>query len=471
MKNLFKPATKKSGKLRLGICGPAGAGKTMTALRIAMGLCPPGGKIAVIDTEEGSASLYESQEVPEGIIKFDVLELRDYNPSNFTDGIKNAGDSGYDVIVIDSITHAWYGVLDEQHQATQKSKSKNSYMAWRVATPMHNAFVQSMLSSPAHVIATMRSKVEHVSTVRDGRKVIDKVGMAPIQRDGMDYEFTIVLDMDQENNAVVTKSRCSEISGKIFNKPGGDVAAILKNWLGTGATPQEQLDSALSDAGISAKDFTEFCESKGKIMETEAQIWSAARWIEASDGTAFVKGWIADRQKVHEPQPAPEVKPESTKPETAEAPAETPASEVEPEVKKEVEKDSNHLGKGLGPVREHPSEPPTKVEPAGEPKGVNVKPPEVNREVHESWNDDEKRKLYNLISDNLFSEKSRPDMPKWGDVIAYCQGNGKGTTPEMLDPEQRKIWADWYNRSGFKKVKDFVWSESKRKERVAEGGA
>lgn len=226
---MFKRAVKCQAKARIGIIGPSGSGKTYTALKLASCL---GDKIAVIDTEHGSASKYADE------FDFDTCELNNYDPRNYTKAIHYAGQAGYDVIVIDSLSHAWAGEGGALELADQiKAKyGGNKWAAWSEVTPIHNKLVHSMLSSPAHIIATLRSKMEYIQTQDEkGKTVIRKVGMAPIQRDGMEYEFDIVADMDLEHNFIVSKTRCRALDGAIINKPGVELAKIILDWLTDGA--------------------------------------------------------------------------------------------------------------------------------------------------------------------------------------------------------------------------------------------
>jgi hypothetical protein len=225
----FIKATKKRSKLRLAIDGPSGSGKTYTALTAAKTL---GGKIAVIDTERGSASLYSDK------FNFDVLELHTFSPALYIDAIETAEKAGYDVIVIDSLSHAWEGeggALDMVDQAAKRSQSNNTYTAWKDVTPLQRKLVDAMLQSPCHIIATMRSKTEYILETNDkGRQVPKKVGMAPIQRQGMEYEFTLVCDMDLDHNCIVSKSRCEALADKVVGKPDHKFFDILVNWLNSG---------------------------------------------------------------------------------------------------------------------------------------------------------------------------------------------------------------------------------------------
>lgn len=226
----FAKATKKQSRLRMSLFGPSGSGKTFTALSVASAF----GRIAVIDTERGSASKYAD------LFDFDVLELNDYGPQKFVDAIKEASGAGYNVLVIDSLSHAWSGtggVLELVDRAAKRSQSNNKFVAWGDVTPLHNQLIDTILTAPIHIIATMRSKTEYVLEKDDrGRTMPRKVGLAPVQRDGMEYEFDVVGEMNMDNELVVSKSRAVSLNGAVISKPGAALGETLKAWLSDGAT-------------------------------------------------------------------------------------------------------------------------------------------------------------------------------------------------------------------------------------------
>jgi hypothetical protein len=239
-KNGFVKAEKRQAKLRLALIGPSKSGKTFTALAIAMELAQ-GGKVCLIDTERKSSCLYADEKHDKGTrpFDFDVKLLETFNPLVYVDAIHEAEQAGYSVIIVDSLSHAWAGkdgALEMHNEETIKSKSKNSYMAWRNVTPSHNAMIDAIIGCKTHIICTMRSKVEYVQEKDEvtNKTVVRKVGMQPIQREGMDYEFTITGDLDQEHNLVISGTRCRVLDGKVFNKAGKDVSDILLNWLNSG---------------------------------------------------------------------------------------------------------------------------------------------------------------------------------------------------------------------------------------------
>lgn len=225
---MFKKAVKQEAKLRLAIAGPSGSGKTYTALAVAQAF---GGSVAVVDTEHGSASKYAD------LFHFDVLEMEaPFHPDRFVSAIREAVATGYTTIVLDSLSHAWNGqggLLELVEDAQKRMKTGNSFAAWKDVTPIQNRFIEGIVGAPIHVIATMRSKQEYVQEKdeRTGKTQIRKVGMAPVQRDGFEYEFDVFLDMDVNNNAIVSKTRCPALTGKVFTKPGADIANILMDWL------------------------------------------------------------------------------------------------------------------------------------------------------------------------------------------------------------------------------------------------
>jgi energy-coupling factor transporter ATP-binding protein EcfA2 len=224
----FQKATKKEAKLRLALIGPSGSGKTYTALTLATHLVP-NGKIAVIDTERGSASKYAD------LFNFDVQELETFHPKQYINAIAEAEAAGYDVLVIDSLSHAWMGrdgALELVDKAARRNGNGNSWAAWRDVTPLHNALVDAMLAASLHVIVTMRSKMEYVQDKDEkGKSVIRKIGLQPVQRDGLEYEFDVIGDMDQDNTLIVSKTRCPSLVGAVISRPNADLATVLAQWL------------------------------------------------------------------------------------------------------------------------------------------------------------------------------------------------------------------------------------------------
>ncbi|WP_204245018.1 ATP-binding protein [Cloacibacillus sp. An23] len=224
----FRKAERRQAKLRLGLIGPSGSGKTYGALLIAQGL---GGKIALIDSENGSGELYAD------MCDYDVCQLApEFTPQKYIAAIHEAERAGYDVIIIDSLSHAWAGAGGVLEMVDKRKGRGNDFAAWRDVTPQHNALVDAMLQSPCHIIATMRSKTAYdmEKDERTGKIKPVKIGLAPVQREGMDYEFTVVLEIDQQKHmAEATKDRTSLFDGEIF-KITPETGEKLRAWLETG---------------------------------------------------------------------------------------------------------------------------------------------------------------------------------------------------------------------------------------------
>ena len=232
---MFKKAERKIAKLRLALIGPSGAGKTYSALLIAKGLS---GKIAMIDTERGSGSLYAD------LANYDVLQINPpFTPQKYVDAIHAAEKAGYEVLIIDSLSHAWSGpggVLEIQDKVAKSTR--NSFSAWREVTPQHNLLVDTILAAACHVIVTMRTKTAYEVVTEGGKTKVSKVGTNPVQREGMEYEFTVVMDLSIDGHvASASKDRTSLFDGAYFT-PGAETGLKLMGWLNSGAA--EAPDSA-----------------------------------------------------------------------------------------------------------------------------------------------------------------------------------------------------------------------------------
>lgn len=236
---MFKKAERKQAKLRLALAGPSGSGKTYSALLLAQGL---GGRIAVIDTEHGSASLYAD------LVDFDAMELHaPYSPERYIDAIIAAEEACYDTLIVDSYSHEWTGsggCLEQNETVAHQRFRGNTWAAWNETTPRHRKLTDKILTSSMHIICTMRSKTETVQG--EGKKIL-KLGMKSEQRDGTDYEFTVVLDLTHDGHtATASKDRT-----KLFDQPeliSEDTGKRLLNWLNSGISPEERAKELLVDA-------------------------------------------------------------------------------------------------------------------------------------------------------------------------------------------------------------------------------
>jgi energy-coupling factor transporter ATP-binding protein EcfA2 len=231
----FAPATKAASKARIALCGPSGSGKTWTALALASRLAGRGGgRIAVIDTERGSASKY----VGINGWKFDTVTPDRFSPTSLTELLGVASGTGYDVTIVDSWSHYWSGTDGMQEQADRRAKAGNSFAGWKEVKPDERRMIDAMVSYPGHLIVTMRSKTQYVieQIENNGRtkNVPRKIGLKPDQREGIEYEFDIVGDLDLDNVLTVSKSRIPSLSRAVIPQPDAELADAIADWLEEG---------------------------------------------------------------------------------------------------------------------------------------------------------------------------------------------------------------------------------------------
>ena len=234
----LRKAQRRAAKIRLGLASPSGGGKTYSALLIAKGLAGSWDKVAIIDTENGSADLYSH------LGDFNVLQLTaPYHPEKYIDAIRECEQAGMEVIIIDSITHEWSGVggcLELQQIATERQRIKNTYTAWKEVTPRHQKFIDAVLQSNCHIITTVRSKTDYLQVENEGKKSIQKVGMAQVTRDGFEYELTVSLELDVNHYAVTSKDRTCLFEGKPSFIPSEETGKMLKEWCESGVDIRKQ---------------------------------------------------------------------------------------------------------------------------------------------------------------------------------------------------------------------------------------
>lgn len=266
----FQKATKQQMRARVAISGPAGSGKTTNALQFAKALTGDLSKVAVIDTERGSASLYAD--------RFDGFATLDftppYDPRLLCDAIDAAAAGGFECLIIDSLSHFWSGEGGVLEQVDRAGSNKFTN-GWGTMTPVQNKMVEKILSYPGHVICTLRSKTAYAVDQNGGKAVPRKVGQAPIQRDGLEYEFTLVLDLDRDHSVGISKTRCAELetTGFVSGSDLPNLIATFIGWLGEGDTatvPVRQakvrLYQTFIDKGWDAAD----------AKEQAAHLWSEA---------------------------------------------------------------------------------------------------------------------------------------------------------------------------------------------------
>lgn len=238
----FQICENKGFYLRVALLGPPGAGKSFSALKLGTELGFE--KVGIIDTENKSARRYARSFSR----RFMSLELDRFSPADYIDAIKAAEKAGIEVLIIDSLSHGWMGkggvleMVDQSAKRQARGGTPNNFTGWRDVTPEHNKLVDTMIRCQMHLIVTMRTKMEYVLEEDSrGKKVPRKVGLQPVQRDGLEYEFDIIGDLSVDHVLAITKSRCSEIADAVIEKPGADLAKTLRAWV-DGGGPVEPED-------------------------------------------------------------------------------------------------------------------------------------------------------------------------------------------------------------------------------------
>lgn len=236
----FAPATRAAAKARIALAGPSGSGKTYTGLALA---CRLADRVAVIDTERGSASKYAGLNG----WAFDTIAPASFSPQSLIEALAVAGGEGYGCVLVDSLSHYWMGVdgmLEQVDRKTSASRSSASFSSgWKDMAPVERRMLDALVSYPGHVIATLRVKTEYVIEENDrGKKVPRKVGLKPIQREGLEYEFDVIGDLDLDNNLTVSKTRVPMLHGAVIPQPGPELAVTIRDWLAEG----EEVEGPLS---------------------------------------------------------------------------------------------------------------------------------------------------------------------------------------------------------------------------------
>lgn len=268
----LQTAARKQAKIKMGIQAPSGAGKTYSAILLAYGLINDWSKIALIDTENHSADLYAH------LGNYQVLALEQpFSPERYMEAIDICEKAGMEVLIIDSISHEWEGnggILD-----IHGAMMGNSFTNWSKITPRHNAFVQKILQSPCHIIATIRSKQDYVLSEKNGKMVPEKVGLKGVTREGLDYEFTLVFELDLKHQATATKDRTQLFMDKPSFMISSATGQRILNWCNSGktiaelkveitqATTVEQLREILKNYPNYRSDLEPLCITRKKQIE------------------------------------------------------------------------------------------------------------------------------------------------------------------------------------------------------------
>lgn len=242
----LRKASRKKAKIKLGLSAVSGAGKTVSALRIAYGITENWDKIAIIDTENESADLYANHTLDDGftIGEFLTYPLKaPYSPEAYIKAINECVKAGIEVLIVDSITHEWDGkggcleILDSLG---------GRFSDWAKVTPRHQSFIDALLAAPCHVITTVRRKQDYELSKDDkGKQKVEKVGLKEVTREGFEYELTANLELDIRHNATALKDRTGLFMGKPAFVPTEETGKLIKEWCEMGIDIQQEVNQAI----------------------------------------------------------------------------------------------------------------------------------------------------------------------------------------------------------------------------------
>ena len=257
----LRQSQRKQAKIKMALQGSAGSGKTYSSLLLAKGLLNGNlSKVAIIDTENGSADLYAH------LGDYNVVSLKPpYTPQQYVDAIELCEKEGMQVIILDSISHCWDYLLDYH-----SSLAGNSFTNWAKIKPLEKLFMDKILQCNAHIIATMRTKQDYVLNQKDGKFIPEKVGLKSVQRDGLDYEFTLVFDVDIKHFALSSKDRTGLFMGKPEFIISEDTGKIILNWCNQGQSEYVPDRKTSISINLSEKDVYEhiqMCNTVAELLE------------------------------------------------------------------------------------------------------------------------------------------------------------------------------------------------------------
>lgn len=223
----LKRAERRQVKLKLGLAGPSGSGKTYSALLLAKGLVGNWEKVAVIDTENGSADLYSH------LGPYSTLTMEPpFTSEKYVKAIHECVKAGMEAVVVDSMTHVWSGqggILD------YKEALGGRFQDWKKATPLHQDVLDAILQSPVHVICCTRVKTEWaIEQNEKGKAAPVKMGLKLDQRDGFEYELTVAWRIGATHMASSDKDRTGLFAGKPDFKISEATGKVLKEWADSG---------------------------------------------------------------------------------------------------------------------------------------------------------------------------------------------------------------------------------------------
>lgn len=301
----FVAAEKVQRKARVAVIGPSGCGKTYSGLLLARGIVGDQGRIAVIDTEHASASLYAR------VTPFETLVLgAPFTPARYAAAAKAAVAAGFDILLVDSMSQEWSGeggVL--QMVEARKTQVRNDFAAWNGPSQEHEQLLETLVGLPIHVISTFQAKTEYAMTSSDGRTKVEKLGLGAVTRDGVEYRYDVVLEMTIDHKAVVTKTRIPEFADRVIPKPGIAEGRALRAWLDDGAAepvaptplPREATTPAPAPThGANAAGGSGAPRARNDNVAKAAQVWQkdprrARAWAESHDLPLALSRWTDEQ--------------------------------------------------------------------------------------------------------------------------------------------------------------------------------
>jgi len=285
---------------KIAISGPSGSGKTLTALMVAYGITKDWSKILVIDTENNSAELYANatiKNITKNIGQFDVIPFGPpFSPQRYVEAINVAEQAKYQVVIIDSLSHSWNGsggALD----MVNNSSSINSYAAWKIVTPVFQRMIDKILQSNCTVICTMRAKQEYVmETNEKGKQAPKKVGMAPIIRDGIEYEFTTVIDMNLDHYGFASKDRTGMFNGQLVMDDS--IGQAFEAWRINGAPIVREHIAHQPDPNINANTFNQPASVGASVTGQAVNLGNQSQTTNTATAQASAPHFTADHQAI-----------------------------------------------------------------------------------------------------------------------------------------------------------------------------
>lgn len=226
---LIRRAERKKAKMRVAVLGPSGSGKTYSSLLLARGLSSSWEKVGLIDSENGSGDLYSD------LGPYNVLTLKKFSPRDYIEAIEAMEQAGMEAVVVDSASHEWEWCKSEVDRISLNSK--NSYTAWGPVGKQHEEFLRKLNMSTVHMVECARTKQDYILVDKNGKKVPEKVGMAAVQRDGFEYEFTVVFELNMAHQAFATKDRTRLFENVEASKITTETGESLLKWSQSGAEP------------------------------------------------------------------------------------------------------------------------------------------------------------------------------------------------------------------------------------------